>query len=190
MKPGTKKSLYTKLLFFLLSQTKSILKDIVQDENSLDVEADNKNSTNSLLTTTTPVNGGVSDGVSVSGGNAGVAGSGGVDPLLRKSDNNLLNLVESSFEFGMFLNSAVTKISTQPSENEAAATSNNSSKSDAHSINNRFKRYPTLSYATLYHALINLIEIVPSLQANQIGSFYPFALVNPDSGYENYFTCG
>jgi hypothetical protein len=92
----------------------------------------------------------------------------------RKSENNLLNLVESSFEFGMFLNTAITKTAeTTNVEHDTlsvAQNQNSSVKQDAESLNNRFKKYPNLSYATLYHSLINLIEIIPTLQANQIGN--------------------
>jgi hypothetical protein len=92
----------------------------------------------------------------------------------RKSENNLLNLVESSFEFGMFLNTAITKTAETTSvehDNLSVAHNQNASvKQDNESLNNRFKKYPNLSYATLYHSLINLIEIIPILQANQIGN--------------------
>lgn len=123
------------------------MREINADESSIDVE-DLKSSTSTLSKTDSH----------------------------RKSENNLLNLVESSFEFGMFLNTAITKTAETPHiENDATsvATQNQHQsagvKQDAESLNNRFKKYPNLSYATLYHSLINLIEIVPTLQANQIG---------------------
>ena len=75
----------------------------------------------------------------------------------------------------MFLNTAITKTAeTTSAEHDAlsvgAHNQNASVKQDAESLNNRFKKYPNLSYATLYHSLINLIEIIPTLQANQIGN--------------------
>lgn len=33
---------------------------------------------------------------------------------------------------------------------------------------NRIKIFPTLNYATLYHSLLNLIDVIPSMQINQI----------------------
>ena len=94
----------------------------------------------------------------------------------RKSESNLLNLVESSFEFGMFLNTAIIKTAETPHvEHDAMSIAaqnqdqNANAKQDSESLNNRFKKYPNLSYASLYHSLINIIEIIPTLQANQIG---------------------
>jgi hypothetical protein len=37
------------------------------------------------------------------------------------------------------------------------------------SYNLRIKQFPNLSFSTLYHALLNIIEIVPTMQTNQIG---------------------
>lgn len=33
---------------------------------------------------------------------------------------------------------------------------------------NRIKKFPNLNYSTLYHSLINIIEIIPTLQINQV----------------------
>ena len=90
----------------------------------------------------------------------------------KKSENNIFNLVESSFEFGVFLNATIAKPNDTcvNSEHDNASQYHQSAKLDTEgeSLDNRFKKYPNLSYASLYHSLVNLIEIVPSLQANQL----------------------
>ena len=39
-----------------------------------------------------------------------------------------------------------------------------------HSASNRLKKYPTLNYLNLYNALLNLIEIIPTLQLSPVGN--------------------
>jgi len=134
-------------LLFNIFIYKRILREITSDENSIDMD-DPKSSISSLSKTDSH----------------------------RKSESNLLNLVESSFEFGMFLNTAIIKTAETPHvEHDAMSIAaqnqdqNANAKQDSESLNNRFKKYPNLSYASLYHSLINIIEIIPTLQANQIG---------------------
>lgn len=35
-------------------------------------------------------------------------------------------------------------------------------------FDNRIRKFPNLNYSTLYHSLLNLIEVVPNIQTNQI----------------------
>jgi hypothetical protein len=40
-----------------------------------------------------------------------------------------------------------------------------------HTNSNRLKKFPNLNYSSLYHSLLNIIEIIPSIQTNQAGKF-------------------
>ena len=77
---------------------------------------------------------------------------------LNKS--NLANLIESSNMLGAIVNQTVNTLSSSKDEIEQA------NKAEA---NNRLKKFPNLAYTTLYHALVNIIEIIPTIQINQIG---------------------
>jgi hypothetical protein len=82
------------------------------------------------------------------------------DSCCDLNKSNLANLIESSNILGAIVNQTVNTLSSSKEEIEQA------NKSDA---NNRLKKFPNLAYSTLYHALVNIIEIIPTIQINQIG---------------------
>lgn len=74
-----------------------------------------------------------------------------------KSGPNLLALAESSNSFGIIVNQPVSSLTKDSDEDKL--------------YSNRIKKFPNLNYSTLYHSLLNIIEIIPMIQISQIGSF-------------------
>jgi hypothetical protein len=70
---------------------------------------------------------------------------------------NLANLAESATSLGTIVSKTVYSL--------------NDDLNDLRSYSSKAKKYPHLNFATLYHSLLNIIEIIPNIQTSQIGNF-------------------
>lgn len=101
--------------------------------------------------------------------------------ILNDNDKstNILGLSESSNTLGTIVTNPKFQIPQSSSKDNVAsstgagissstgpATSNDLA--DPAKNNNRIKKFPNLGYSTLYHSLLNIIEIIPTIQTSQI----------------------
>ena len=62
-------------------------------------------------------------------------------------------MVESASNLGAIISKTVFSLSTDVN--------------DQRTYSSKAKKYPNLNFVTLYHSLLNIIEIIPSIQPNQ-----------------------
>ena len=75
-----------------------------------------------------------------------------------KTGLNLANLAESATSLGAIVSKTVYSL--------------NEDKNDMRTYSGKAKKYPQLNFVTLYHSLMNIIEIIPNIQTSQIGRFF------------------
>jgi hypothetical protein len=90
-----------------------------------------------------------------------------------KSSPKLATLAESATSLGTIVSKTVYAL------NEEAANSATTAQEQS-TYSNKAKKYPNLNFSTLYHSLLNIIEILPSIQSSQISKANLFKK-NPES---------
>jgi hypothetical protein len=153
------------LIFYLLFI--SILKEITLEE-SFEAAADQginfSGSRSDLLQQQPQLQHQVSQNENAAAANS--ATTGGDDSSVNqvfKNSPKLATLAESATNLGTFVSKTVYALN-----DEGATTSGGADQR----IASKTKKYPNINFSTLYHSLINIIEIIPNIQPSQIGLYF------------------
>ena len=80
----------------------------------------------------------------------------------KSEETRLLSLVESTNTLGSIVNQTVSHLA------KSSPTVMTDEDKLVYTATNRTSKFPNLNYSTLYHSLINIIEIIPTIQTSQI----------------------
>lgn len=83
-------------------------------------------------------------------------GGGGDATKTQQQPHDLSNLAQSATSLGTIVSKTVYSL--------------NDDVNDQRTYSSKAKKYPNLNFVTLYHSLLNIIEIIPNIQPSQIGT--------------------